>query len=429
MRPLSRFAAGLSLVALLAAAAAAERLPPAAASCPIRPTCWCKSRIRAACVETVTNLDALKQLQQFPSVKELLDSTTSRRYYQFLAYFEKELGADRLELLDRLAGGGAVLATKFGADPRPALLVVQGKDEKLMKKFVAAALDVLEQELARQDVKERPVKETYEGVETVRFGKDFHAAVAGPDPARQQQREGVASRPRPPRAANRRRAWPSRRRGRRRQAAAGRPARQLWLNMETVKQQPGVKDFYNVPRDIRADGPLRRLPRTRWAARRSSALASVKDKDGLLLTARMPRGRDGMGGGQRRLPAAGGPARHPAAAGAEGRAVQRIVLPRPGALLERPDQAVQRQQVKAMEEADKNSGKFLSGLQLSKLLTQAGPTTASSPSTRRRPATRPRRSSTSPPSPSSRDARPGGVRRNGDGVARRRPVRARRRSS
>ena len=178
MRLLPRFAAGLSLVALLTASAAAETAASPLRLVPDSADLLLEVKNPRRLVETVTNIDALKQLQQFPSVKELLDSTTSRRYYQFLAYFEKKLGADRMELLDRLAGGGVVLATKFGGEPAPVLLVVQGKDEKLMKKFADTALDVIDQELARQDVNARPLKETYQGVETVHIG-DFSAAVAG----------------------------------------------------------------------------------------------------------------------------------------------------------------------------------------------------------------------------------------------------------
>src|SRR5205814_1660594 len=43
-------------------------------------------------VESITKLDTFKQLQQFAAVKELLDSTQYRRFYQFIAYYEKELG-------------------------------------------------------------------------------------------------------------------------------------------------------------------------------------------------------------------------------------------------------------------------------------------------------------------------------------------------
>src|SRR5436190_538652 len=76
----------------------------------------------ARLLDTVTALDVVQQIQGFESVKELLDSTQTRRFRQMLAYFEKELGADTKTLLDRLAGGGAVLAVKFG-DKAPALLV------------------------------------------------------------------------------------------------------------------------------------------------------------------------------------------------------------------------------------------------------------------------------------------------------------------
>ena len=131
-----------------------------------------------------------------------------------------------MELLDRLAGGGAVLAAKFDGNPAPALLVVQGKDEKLMQKFAETALDVLEQELARQDVKARPEKTTYAGVETVHFGKDFHAAVAGATLFVSNNDKALQAAARPVRREVEEEHGGGRRRVGRRQAAAGRPARQ-----------------------------------------------------------------------------------------------------------------------------------------------------------------------------------------------------------
>ena len=68
-------------------------------------------------VETLTALDRLKQLRQLAPVREFLDSTSYRRFYQFVAYFEKELGAPWPQLLDRLAGRGAVLGVKLGPQP------------------------------------------------------------------------------------------------------------------------------------------------------------------------------------------------------------------------------------------------------------------------------------------------------------------------
>src|SRR5207248_8598892 len=77
--------------------------------------------------EIATGLEIIKQAEALGPAREVLDSTNYRRFYQFIAHFEKHLGARWPELLDRLAGGGSVLAAKL--QPRDALLlVVQGKD-------------------------------------------------------------------------------------------------------------------------------------------------------------------------------------------------------------------------------------------------------------------------------------------------------------
>src|SRR5262249_14433245 len=102
-----------------------------------------------------------------------------RRFFQLVRYFEKELGAPWPDLLDRLAGGGIAVGVKFEADPSPALLVIQGTDEKLMQKFAKLGFELVEQELARQEAKERPTKGSYQGMETMRLSKDVHAALAG----------------------------------------------------------------------------------------------------------------------------------------------------------------------------------------------------------------------------------------------------------
>src|SRR5207302_9964562 len=99
-----------------------------------------------------------------------------------IAHFEKRLGIDRFEMVDRLAGGGVSLAVKFERlDSRkaPVLLAVQAKDEPMLRRFFQLGLEVLEQELARQEAKERTVKSTYRETEVVAIGDDFHAAVVG----------------------------------------------------------------------------------------------------------------------------------------------------------------------------------------------------------------------------------------------------------
>src|SRR5216684_162740 len=127
----------------------------------------------------ITQHPLVKQLQAIDAVREAIDSTNARRFYQLLAYFENQLGAGRAELLDRLAGGGAVLGVKFGPDPAPSLLVIQGKDEQMMRRFFQLGSNVLEQELARQDAKIFLQRDRYRNLEVVHIGKDFYAAVAG----------------------------------------------------------------------------------------------------------------------------------------------------------------------------------------------------------------------------------------------------------
>ena len=371
MRLLPRFTAGLGLLVLLAAPAAAET-PSPLGFVPDSADMLVQVKDPRRLVETAVNLDALKQLRRFPSVKELLNSTTSRRYYQFLAYFEKQLGADRLELLDRLAGGGAVLATKFGGDPAPALLVVQGKDEQLMKKFADTALDVMEQELGRQDVKARPEKTTYEGVEVVHFGKDFQAAVAGATLFLSNNDKAL-------RAALDLHAGKSKKSM---AAVAGvadaakllpaDPLATLWINYDAVKQQQAVKDFYNVRLDIPGTIIFGTLADTLYRSPFVCA-ALCRDKDGLLLTARMPAGRDGMGAVKAiYLPPEGQPGCRPPLA-PPGVMYSESFYMDPAPFWTDRAKLFSDQQIKSLEEADKNSGRFLSGLQLSKLLTQAGP--------------------------------------------------------
>src|SRR5262249_31927847 len=111
-------------------------------------------------------------------VQDLYDSTNARRFFQLVAYFEKELGQDRMELLDKLTGGGVVVAAR-ATEPSAALLVVKAKDAELLKRFVKLSRTVLEQELARQEGGVKLKEGKYRGADTLRLDK-FHIAVTGP---------------------------------------------------------------------------------------------------------------------------------------------------------------------------------------------------------------------------------------------------------
>src|SRR5262249_57560332 len=63
-------------------------------------------------VEAVTTLDYIKDVLALDAYKELLDATQTRRFFQMVAYFERELGVSWPELLDRIGGAATALPTK-----------------------------------------------------------------------------------------------------------------------------------------------------------------------------------------------------------------------------------------------------------------------------------------------------------------------------
>lgn len=129
-------------------------------------------------VDSVVNLDLFKQLQSFGPFAEFYDTGPFRRFFEILYYFERELGANRHDLIEQLAGNGIVFAVQF-APPSPVILAVQGKDEALMKKFQATALRVLESELARLDIKDAVKTGKHRDFEGIRIGNDFYVTRVG----------------------------------------------------------------------------------------------------------------------------------------------------------------------------------------------------------------------------------------------------------
>ncbi|HEY7426904.1 MAG TPA: hypothetical protein VH682_21895 [Gemmataceae bacterium] len=325
-------------------------------------------------VETLTTLDMLKQLQQLAPVRELFDSTNARRFYQLLAYFEKELGAPWPQLLDRLAGRGAVLGIKFGPKPAPSLLVIQGRDEKLMRQFFQLGLSVVEQELARQEAKDKPVKKMYEGIDTVRIGAEFHAAVAGDALFLSNSEKALHT-------------GLDRQLGRGAKSMADVPGLReatellppeplvsFWLNMETVREAPAAKALYqSLPRDdpnltVLLGHYLDLLGRSPFVC-----AGLYRDKDGFTATARVPRGRDGMGLDQLlHVPPPGKPGSRPLLEPKNVLYSESNYLDVSRIWTER-DRLFNEKQVKALEQFDKKSAPFLVGAKIDKLLTQAGP--------------------------------------------------------
>lgn len=325
-------------------------------------------------VETLTTLDTLKQVRQFAPVREFLGSTKARRFQQLVAYFEKELGFPWPQLLDRLAGRGAVLSVRFGANPAPVLLVVEAEDDKLMQQFFQLGLKILEQELVRQEAKDKPIKGSYKGYNTVRLGTAFHAAVAGgalfwSNSAKalhagldRYHNGGKKSMADVPGVAEATRLLPPQ------------PLVSLWLNMKKLRQSPGAKAAYKPPP---RDDPVQTVLLGHYLdllGRSPFVCAGIYPAtDGLLARIVLPRGRHGMGADKLlHVPPSGAPGSRP-------------LLEPKNVLYSKSDYFAianvwkeratlfNAKQVKSLEKFDKQSAPFLLGSKVSKLLTQAGP--------------------------------------------------------
>src|SRR5262249_30297458 len=246
-------------------------------------------------VESVYYLDLFKQFQkEIEAVRELYDSTNARRFYQLVAYFEKQLGVSRFGRLDRLAGCGAAVAVKFAKDPTPVLLVIQSKDEQFLHKFAKLALEVTEQELARQEAKEQLRKAEYRNTETVSIGKQFHAAVVGSallvSNVEKALRRGIDLHVDGGKNSAAQLATPADAR----KLLPADPLAWAWLNLEPIRKLPELKGVFDTPPDnpqttIFNGGLVDLLRRSPFVS-----AGVYKDSAGFLTTLRLPRGWEGM---------------------------------------------------------------------------------------------------------------------------------------
>jgi len=104
-----------------------------------------------ALIEAVTKHDLARQAQELQIVRDFLDGAGARRFFQLVAYYERDLGAAWPDLLDKLAGGGIAVGVNKFENGAPALVVIQGTDEATVTKFFDLALKVVEEEAERQE--------------------------------------------------------------------------------------------------------------------------------------------------------------------------------------------------------------------------------------------------------------------------------------
>ncbi|MCS6851266.1 MAG: DUF3352 domain-containing protein [Gemmataceae bacterium] len=328
-------------------------------------------------VETFLRLEPVVALNKLQAIQELADSTNARRFLQLVAYLEKELQAPWPRLLDQLRG--FTLGVKFGSKNH-AVLVVEGRDQALMQKFVRLALEVVEQELARQEIKLTTQRRSYRGVETIEIGPEVRLAVMGSILLIANSEEGLKAAINSGLDTNRSFAG-VRGMSEAKQLlvdkARNEPLVWLWFNLDVARQAPNAKEVFELPRNLALTtvllgGWLDVAKRSPWVA--AGLFHDEHDQgDRLRLLLAMPRGRDGL---------------HEALTlhvPPPGQVAARMPLKPKGALYstsyyldlgqlwEQRTKLFTEKQAKDFEEFNKNSGRFLLGNSISKLLTQAGP--------------------------------------------------------
>jgi len=244
-------------------------------------------------IEAYTTADQLQQLYKLDAFKEYLDSTNVRRFYQLVAYFEKQSGDRWPDLLDKVAGGGIAVGSRFGPTPAPVLAVIQSKDAEALEKFLKLGLQLVEQELIRLDVKAKLERTRYRDLATVKIGNDFHLARAGSALLISNREEalkrgldlhldgGKNTLANVPSIAEAKKLLPES------------PLAWMWLNMQTVHKAPEAKEVFTLPRNdlnltVLFGGWLD-------VAGRAPFLCAALCKQGneFYTTVRMPRGREG----------------------------------------------------------------------------------------------------------------------------------------
>lgn len=132
-----------------------------------------------ALVETIYKHEAVQALLRLEAAASYFDNTNIRRLFQLLTYLEKQLGHDRYELLDKLAGRGIALGVQIN-EGKPALTLVLGaRDDKVLGNFVQTARTLIDQELDRQEVRAKLTKAKHRDIDYWRLGDGFFMAHVG----------------------------------------------------------------------------------------------------------------------------------------------------------------------------------------------------------------------------------------------------------
>ncbi len=368
-----RWLCGLCVLVLSASLAAAQEKKDPLRFVPSQAELVVKVDRPRNVLEAVEKNELFQQAQKLAGIREYYDSTNFQQLYQLIAYFEKELGKSREEIVDDLGAGGLVIGARI-TEPKGAVLILQAKDEPRLRRFMEVALDIIAKELERQESKDRIVKKKYERYDVGQIGPKLAFAIADgalviatdekalhmaldANLAKHDQKSILT-------VANFSDA---------RKTAPKNALAWTWLHLEEIRKYPQFKDGLNAasldPFQVLLFGGLTDL------LKRSPYLSAslLRESDTLhKVSIQMPRGREGM-------PALS----HMILPADEQGSLPLLLPPRVvstssyfldlGQYWDKRVDILGEKNAKGLEEGDKNLGKVLGGIKLAKLFHSAGP--------------------------------------------------------
>lgn len=324
-------------------------------------------------LELIEKHELFQQAQQLAGVKQYYDSTTFQQLYQLVAFFEKQLGKDRHDIVSDLSGGGLVLGARL-TEPKGAVLVLQSRDEPSLRRFTDIALDIVAKELERQDSKDRIERKKYKGAEIGLIGPKLAFALAdgaliiGSDEKALMQALDAGLGKNAQKSVVQVGDFKDARKSAPKNALAW-----AWLHLDEIREYPQFKDGLEAasldPAQVLLFGGLTNL------LKRSPYLCAsvLRESDTLhRVSIQMPRGRDGM------------PALAHMIVPAKSDGTLPLLLPPRvvstssyyldlGQYWDKRVDILGEKNAKGLEEGDKNLGKILGGIKLEKLFHAAGP--------------------------------------------------------
>lgn len=129
-------------------------------------------------VEAITKLDAFRDYESLPQVREAFNSTAAKQFFQLLKMAEAKLGQKWPDMLDSLVGGGVAIGSVPKGDNSPFVLVAQGTDEKKSSEAFKLLVELITAELVRQSppgVEYKPEVGEVKGADALKIGNDFFA--------------------------------------------------------------------------------------------------------------------------------------------------------------------------------------------------------------------------------------------------------------